>query len=123
MISRNGRSVAGFGLGAGSSKPMTYDEAIAANPQEVHAGEKSGPDLTDEQLSAPMKAVGQFLVNCGAPDDMKLVIKVAVKLGKPVGVTVETDPPNSGIASCLDRAVRGLRWPSNPKLDSFTSRY
>jgi hypothetical protein len=123
MISRNGRSVAGFGLGAGSSKPMTYDEAIAANPQEVHAGEKSGPDLTDEQLSAPMKAVSQSLASCGAPDDMKFTIKVAIKLGKPIGVTVATDPPNASFAACVSRAVRGLRWPSNPKLDSFTTTY
>jgi len=119
MISRGGRPVVGFGLGGTS-----YEAAIAANPQHLDMKAKAtAPDLTDAQLSAPMTSVASSLSTCGAPDDMKVTIKVAVKLGKAVGVTIVTDPPNRGVASCLDRLVRGLRWPSNPKLDSFTTRY
>ena len=119
MISLRGRQVVGFAL----DKPMGYDEAIAANPQQIDMTQTSGPDLTNDQLSAPMKNVGLFLTNCGAPDDMKITVKVAIKLGRAIGVTVETDPPNSSVASCLDRSVRKLKWPSSPKLDSFVTRY
>ena len=45
------------------------------------------------------------------------------RLGVPVGVTVQTTPPNGGIASCIDRAVRGLRWQANPKTDFVTTNY
>jgi hypothetical protein len=121
MISYGGRSVAGFALG--SAKKMSYEEAIAANPQQLDMRRASGPDLTDAQLSAPMSVVASSLQTCGAPDNMKVTVKVAVKLGKALGVTVTTDPSDAGVASCLDRLVRGLRWPSSPKLDSFVTRY
>jgi hypothetical protein len=120
-ISRGGRPVPGFSIGvAGAS----YEAAIAANPQHLdmrHAA--AGPDLTDEQLSAPMRTVTSSLSTCGATDDMKVTVKIAVKLGKAVGVSVATDPPNAAVASCVDRVARGLRWPSSPKLDSFTTSY
>ena len=120
-ILRYGRSVVGFALG---SPKASYDEAIAANPQEVDMG-KGGtvPDLTNDQLAAPMAPIAQALGTCGAPDDMKITVKVAIKLGKPVGVTVVTDPANAKVSSCVDRVVRGLKWPSSSKLDSFTTRY
>jgi hypothetical protein len=103
---------------------MSYEAAVAANPQQIDmSGHAVGPDLTDGQLSAPMTNVGRFLSACGAPDSMKVTVRVAVKLGRAVGVTVDTNPPNPGVATCLDHSVRGLTWPSNPKLDTFTTRY
>jgi hypothetical protein len=120
MISRGGRSVAGFALGA----PLSYDAAIAANPQQIDlSGHATTPDLTNDQLAAPMAIVGSSLGKCGAPDDMKVTVKVAIKLGKAVGVTVGTEPANATVASCVDRMVRKLQWPSSPKLDSFTTQY
>jgi hypothetical protein len=118
-ISRGGSQVAGFALGATS-----YEEAInavASNLQPVDVyGHAAGSDLTNEQLTAPM---GNALSGCGVPNDMKVTVKVAVKFGAAVGVSVYTDPPNSRIASCVDRSVRSLRWPSSPNLDSFTTQY
>ena len=40
-----------------------------------------------------------------------------------VGVTVTTEPPNGGIASCIAGAVRRMSFPSNPKLDIATTRF
>jgi hypothetical protein len=99
------------------------EAAIAANPQHLDMRHAATADLTNEQLSAPMASVASSLQGCGAPDDMKITIKVAVKLGKAAGVTVETDPRSDAVAVCVDRLVRGLRWPSSPKLDSFVTRY
>ena len=85
-------------------------------------GGKGGPDLTDGQLAAPMKNAS-FISGCGAPESMKVTVRVAVKNGRAAGVSVFTNPSNSGVAACVDRHVRGLSWPANPKMDSFTTTY
>jgi hypothetical protein len=120
MIARGGRAVVGFALGS----PTSYEEAIAANVQEVDlSGRAVVPDLTNDQLSAPMANVGNALLGCGVPDDMKVTVKVAIKFGKAIGVSVVTDPANTAVAKCVDRLVRRLKWPSSPKMDSFTTQY
>jgi hypothetical protein len=125
QISRGGRVVAGFGIGAASGvKKTSYEDAIdatASHLQKVNVyGQAAGSDLTDEQLSEPMSNVWP---SCAVPSFMKVTVKVAVKWGKAVGVTVTTHPHNATVASCVDRAVRALSWPSSPKLDSFTTQY
>jgi hypothetical protein len=85
-------------------------------------GDNGGPDLTNAQLSAPLQHAG-FVDACGAPGDMKVTVQVAVKMGQAIGVTVRTNPPNGGIASCIDHAVRGIRWPVNGKTDFVTTMY
>jgi hypothetical protein len=64
-----------------------------------------------------------FLGACGAPDSMKVTVRVAVRMGRAVGVSVYTTPPNPQIAACIDRSVRGLSWPANPKMDFLTTAY
>ena len=113
----------GGGGGGGFVGGMSYEAALASNNQEINmGGGKGGPDLTDAQLHAPMRNAA-FISGCGAPDSMKVTVKVAVKNGRAVGVSVYTNPPNAAVASCVDRHVRGLGWPPNPKMDSFTTTY
>lgn len=122
------KAVAGGGKGAGGgggSFPagMSYEAALASNNQEINmGGGRGGPDLTDAQLHAPMRNAA-FISGCGAPDSMKVTVKVAVKNGRAVGVSVYTNPPNASVSACIDRHVRGLGWPPNPKMDSFTTTY
>ena len=80
------------------------------------------PDLTNAQLSAPLRHAS-FITGCGAPDDMKVTVRVAVKMGRAVGVTVSSNPPSSGVAACVDRSVRSLQWPVSPKTDFVTTSY
>jgi eukaryotic-like serine/threonine-protein kinase len=111
--------------GGGGAFPagMSYEQALATNKQEIDmGGGKGGPDLTDAQLSAPMKNAS-FISGCGAPESMKVTVRVAVKGGRAVGVSVYPNPPNPQVASCIDRHVRGLGWPANSKMDSFTTTY
>jgi hypothetical protein len=54
---------------------------------------------------------------------MKVTVRVAVKGGRAHGVSVYTNPPNSSVAACVDRHVRGLGWAANSKMDSFTTTY
>ncbi len=112
----------GGGGGGGGPSGLSYEAALASNNQEITMGAKGGPDLTDSQLSGPMKNAS-FISGCGAPNDMKVTVKVAIKNGRAVGVSVYTTPPNSGVAGCVDRHVRGLSWPANAKMDSFTTTY
>jgi hypothetical protein len=44
-------------------------------------------------------------------------------MGRAVGVTVTTTPSHGGIATCIDRAVRGLRWAESAKTDFITTNY
>lgn len=118
----HGGGKGGAGGGGGFVGGMSYEQAIASNNQEITMGAKGGPDLTDAQLSAPMKNAA-FISGCGAPDSMKVTVRVAVKNGRAYGVSVYTNPPNPSVAGCVDRHVRGLSWPANAKMDSFTTTY
>lgn len=109
--------------GGGFAGGMSYEAALASNVQEVNiGGGAGGPDLTDGQLAGPMKSAG-FITGCGAPDSMKVTVKVAIKGGRAVGVSVYTNPPDPKVSSCVDGAVRRLSWPANGKMDSFTTTY
>lgn len=122
---KGGGAGAGPGGGGGGGGPggMSYEAALAANPQQIDMnGHATGPDLTDQQLSGPMHNA-TFLSACGAPDSMKVTVRVAIKMGRAIGVSVYTIPPNGQVASCVDHAVRGLTWPANSKMDSFSTTY
>jgi hypothetical protein len=121
---RSGRHGGGGGAagGAAFSGGMSYEAAIASNNTQITIGQTGGADLTDTQLAGPMRNAS-FLSSCGAPDSMKVTVRVAIRMGNAVGVSVYTNPSNNGVAACVDRAVRGLHWPANPKMDSFTTTY
>jgi len=111
------------GGGGGFAGGMSYEAALAANPQQIVVGGGQGtPDLTDVQLSGPMRNAA-FLDACSAPSSMHVTVKTVVKMGHAIGVTVTTSPPNGAVASCIDRAVRNLAWPANAKADSFVTNY
>ena len=106
-------------LGNGPS----YESVLANNIETVTIGAAPGvPDLTQSELSAPL-ATAPFVGDCGAPDDMKVVVRAAVRAGKAVGVTVRTEPSNRSVGSCIDRAVRRLRWKASPRTDFVTTSY
>jgi len=111
-------------VGAGGySGGQSYEAVLNGTNESINIGELPGSaDLTNAQLAAPLRHAS-FVVSCGAPDDMKVTVHVAVRMGVPIGVTVVTTPPQGGVASCIDRAVRGIRWPQSPKTDFVTTSY
>jgi eukaryotic-like serine/threonine-protein kinase len=114
-----GHGVGGVGYSGGQS----YEAVLNSNNETVTMGEQGGsPDLNNAQLAAPLRSAS-FVPGCGAPDDMKVTVRVAVRMGVPIGVTVNTQPASSGVAACIDRAVRGLRWPASAKTDFVTTSY
>ena len=107
--------------GRGPAGP-TYEAALASNTQEITIGKQGAPDLTDAQLSGPLRS-GAFVGECGAPDSMKVTVKVAIKMGRAAGVSVSASPPDPDVAGCIDRYVRTFSWPSSSKMDSLTTTY
>ena len=107
--------------GRGPAGP-TYEAALASNTQEITIGKQGAPDLTDAQLSGPMRS-GAFVGECGAHDSKKETVKVAIKTGRAAGVSISTSPPDPDVAGCIDRYVRTFSWPSSSKMDSFTTTY
>jgi hypothetical protein len=103
---------------------MSYEAAIAGNNVQLTPGAPgtNAPDLTDAQLSGPMRN-GTFLDACGVPEDCQVTVKVAIRGGRAVGVSVYTIPPNPQMSGCVERHVRGLAWPFSAKMDSFVTTY
>ena len=104
---------------------MSYEAAIAGN--NVHltpgqSGHTKTPDLTDVQLAGPMRNA-TFLDACGVPSSTHVTVKVAIRNGHAVGVSVYSIPPSPESDSCVERRVRGLYWPSSAKMDSFVTTY
>lgn len=120
---KGGAGGGGGGGGGGFVGGGSFEAALAANNEQITiGGGGGGPDLSNAQLGAPLKNA-PFISGCGAPDSMKVTVKVAVKMGRAVGVSVYTNPPSGSVSSCVDRHVRGLSWPANAKMDFVTTQY
>lgn len=118
----SGRPGAGGQGNAGFVGGMSYEQALNSSNNELKIGDKSGPDLTDAQLGAPLRSAA-FISSCGAPASMTATARVAIKNGHAIGVTVTTNPPDQGVAACIDHHVRGIGWPSSAKMDTMTTNY
>jgi hypothetical protein len=80
-----------------------------------------GP-LSSAQLGAPL-VNGGWVTACGAPDTMKVVVKLDVRQGRAVKIDVKTDPTDPVVIGCVERAASDLRWDVSPKTDHVTVRY
>jgi hypothetical protein len=96
-------------------------DAGDAGAASVHRTTQTAP-LSSAQLGAPL-VHGKFVSECGAPDDMKVVVKVTVKQGHAVAVSVTTDPTNAAVASCVEKATREKQWDVSPKTQQATVTY
>jgi hypothetical protein len=78
--------------------------------------------LSSAQLGAPL-VDGAFVSACGAPDNMKVVANVTVKMGRATAVSVTTQPPDPAVRSCIERSMRDMRWDISPEMGRLTVRY
>jgi hypothetical protein len=95
---------------------MSCEAAQARYVEEYKMGNNGPPDLTAGAYGAVLNK-GSYLNACGVPPTMAVNVCAAVQNGRAVGVTVTTNPPDRGIASCVAAQVRGLPFPSHPRLD------
>jgi hypothetical protein len=105
---------AGYPILAGG---MSCEAAQAAYVEEMTVGGSKGPaDITGGQYGAILNR-GTYFSHCGVPESMSINICAAIQNGRAVGVSVVTKPRDGRIASCISQGVRGLSFPSHPKLD------
>ena len=78
--------------------------------------------LSSAQLTAPFFH-NTFIATCGAPPEMKVTITVTVKAGRAVDVLAKTDPPDPGIAVCIENATKELRWDASRRTGKVTVTY
>jgi hypothetical protein len=90
------------------------DAAIAVHRQRA--------PLSSAQLSAPL-VHAPFVSACGAPDEMKVVAEVTVKMGRAAVVTVKSYPSDPTVTACVERAIRDLQWDISPKSERVTVTY
>lgn len=95
---------------------LSCEGAQSKYVEEMKMGEKGAPDLTQGQFASVLNN-GTYLNGCGVPDSTVVNICAAVQNGRAVGVTVSMQPPNPSAQSCVASKIRGISFPSNPKLD------
>jgi hypothetical protein len=96
---------------------LSCEAAQAAYVEEMNVGGPRGQaDLTANQYGSIMNS-GSYFSHCGVPDSVGIHICAAVQNGRAVGVTVTTKPRNPKMEACIAAGVRGLKFPSHPKLD------
>jgi hypothetical protein len=105
------------GAPSADASPSTDAGSDAGPPKKPRAA-----PLSSAELGAPL-VHGAFVTACGTPPDMKVVVKVAVKMGRAVEVAVTTEPPDPVIAACIEKATRDLQWEASRKTDHVTVRY
>lgn len=94
---------------------MSCEAAQAAYVEEIKMSGKGQADITRGQYANIMNN-GSYLNRCGVPSNVAVSICAAVQNGRAVGVTVSTTPNHSS-RSCIASQVRGMSFPSHPKLD------
>jgi hypothetical protein len=108
------------------STGKSCEKAQDENPQTIDMGgggaKSAAADLTNAQLGAPVKDSSWFS-SCGLADSANADICVAVKHGKPLGVSVAVTPTNNRVAACIDRQARHLHWPDSDKLDVVHQKF
>lgn len=105
-----------------TSLPSCESAADTAN-QIVDLGAGRGaPDLTRDAFAAVLEN-GSYLRSCAIPARTALEVCAAVQDGKVVGITVTSAPRDPAINACVRRAVAGLRFPRNSRLDVTRTRF
>ena len=101
---------------------LPTDAGAASRPDASAPVHRQTAPLSSAQLGAPL-VHGTFVASCGAPDDMKVTVKIDIKMGRATNVSVVTQPANPAVASCIERAIRDVQWDVSPKVDHVTVTY
>jgi MYXO-CTERM domain-containing protein len=106
---------------AASAALPSCEDAIASNVEDAarRPGEK---DLSAEDFAAVLNE-GAYLTPCSVPDTAAVEVCVAVRDGKPVGVTVTTRPRDTKLADCISAEVAALSFPKHPKMDVARTKF
>jgi hypothetical protein len=92
---------------------LSYESALATIALDPPGARR----LSDDELREPFAraAIGE---TCGAGSAR---VRIAVRDGAAVGVSVFTTPRDPMVAECIDRAMRTLTWPRTLALSTITT--
>jgi hypothetical protein len=121
------RRHSGAGTGTPGSIPVvaggqSCEAALDSYNEDKSMGDEGQADITAGQYGRVLNS-GSYFSHCGVPLSMSVSICAAVQNGHAVGVTVTTQPNDPKKAACVATAVRGLSYPSHPKLDVTRTRF
>jgi hypothetical protein len=110
-----------FAAGVATDSPDPGDAQPPGDASARAYRKQAGP-LSSAQLGAPL-VNGAWITACGAPDTMKVAVKLDVRQGRAVKIDVKTDPTDPVVIGCVERAASDLRWDVSPRTDHVTVRY
>ncbi len=96
------------------------EDAAAAYIEDLAPG--APRDLSREAYARLLER-GTWFGHCGLPASARLDVCIAVQNGRPVGVTVSTQPATPHSTRCITAAAWSLRFPVSPKLDLTRTRF
>jgi hypothetical protein len=102
---------------------QSCEAAVAGYREEIRIGAgrgKTPADISRARYGAVLNR-GNYFSHCGVPQKMKVRICAAVQHGRAIGVTVGTTPRSRSKQACIANAVRGLSFPSHPRMDVTTT--
>jgi len=97
--------------GGGPSCEAAADEYVRAGPHPP-ADKKTSANEYGAILNA-----GKYFKHCGVPDSTEVLICAAIHHGHAVGVSVRTRPVEPMLEECVAKAVLGLEFPANERMD------
>lgn len=102
---------------------MSCEAAQSAYVEEMNVGGPRGQaDITAGQYGSVLNR-GSYFGHCGVPESMGLSICAAVQNGRAVGVTIISKPRDRRVESCVAASVRGISFPSHPKLNVTRTQF
>jgi hypothetical protein len=101
--------------------PATSCEAVL-EAYSQNANQNAPPDLGAKDYGSILNK-GDYLDRCGVPTTTAVDVCVAVQNGRALGVTITTTPSNGKLDRCLSRVIRGVSFPSHPRLDMVRTRF
>jgi hypothetical protein len=99
---------------AGPTCEAAFESYLA---ESAFSGTHDTADRPPVEAYAKILDYGAYFSHCNPPDKAEISICAAVQNGRARGVTVATAPSSKAVESCIDRAVRGLRFPPHGKLE------
>ncbi len=108
--------------------PLTID--VPPLPEQASCGEARAAYIESWDLTAgdvrpdlslglygSVLGRGHYLEPCHVPDTTEVSICAAVQNGQVIGATVSTHPRSRRHERCVERNVRALSFPENPRMD------
>ena len=101
------------------ARDVQAEEALDGSTGDAGAAERTreqAATLSTEAYGAVLSH-GSYFLHCDAPETLEIKICAAIRHGRALGVSVETNPSDPRVDACIDRAVRRLRFLTSSQME------